>query len=278
MSRNRKGRVTGVAASDGASRSGASVVSFENVSKHYGHLRAVDGLTLDVRRGETVALLGGNGAGKSTSLDIVLGLRQPTGGRITVFGSAPSHAVKSGRVGAMLQSGALAQQVRRALAICRQSELIVLDEPTTAMDTETRRLFWSSMKEEVTPRRTVLFATRDLEEADQAADRIAVINRGRLLADGTPAEIKARAGARRISFRLDRVDMPVLLGLPGLMNLEVRNDVVQLQSTDSDATLYALLDAGLRPREIEVTGLDLEQAILAITAEDDSASGGRQAG
>ncbi|MGD0069169.1 MAG: ABC transporter ATP-binding protein, partial [Streptosporangiaceae bacterium] len=175
-------------------------------------------------------------------------------------------------------SGALAQQVRRALAICRQSELIVLDEPTTAMDTETRRLFWSSMKEEVTPRRTVLFATRDLEEADQAADRIAVINRGRLLADGTPAEIKARAGARQISFRLDRVDMPVLLGLPGLMNLEVRNDVVQLQSTDSDATLYALLDAGLRPREIEVTGLDLEQAILAITAEDDSASGGRQAG
>jgi ABC-2 type transport system ATP-binding protein len=278
MSRNRKGRVTGVAASDGASRSGASVVSFENVSKHYGHLRAVDGLTLDVRRGETVALLGGNGAGKSTSLDMVLGLRQPTGGRITVFGSAPSHAVKSGRVGAMLQSGALAQQVRRALAICRQSELIVLDEPTTAMDTETRRLFWSSMKEEVTLRRTVLFATRDLEEADQAADRIAVINRGRLLADGTPAEIKARAGARQISFRLDRVDMPVLLGLPGLMNLEVRNDVVQLQSTDSDATLYALLDAGLRPREIEVTGLDLEQAILAITAEDDSASGGRQAG
>ena len=278
MNRNRKGRVTEATASDGASRSGGSVVSFENVSKHYGHLRAVDGLTLDVRRGETVALLGGNGSGKSTSLDMVLGLRQPTGGQITVFGSAPSHAVKSGRVGAMLQSGGLAQQVRRALALCGQSELIVLDEPTAAMDTETRRLFWSSMKEEVTPRRTVLFATRDLEEADQAADRIAVINRGRLVADGTPAEIKARAGARRISFRLDRVDMPVLLGLPGLVNLEVRNDVVQLQSTDSDATLYALLDAGLRPREIEVTGLDLEQAILAITAEDDSASSGRQAG
>ncbi len=81
-----------------------------------------------------------------------------------------------------------------------------LDEPTAAMDVETRRLFWTSMKEEVAQGRTLLFATHYLEEADQAADRILVINRGRLLADGTPAEIKARAGAKRISFRLDWVD------------------------------------------------------------------------
>ena len=101
-------------------------------------------------------------------------------------------------------------------------------------------------------------------------------SRGRLLADGTPAEIKTRAGARRISFRLDRVDEPFLLGLPGLVNLEVRHDVVQLQSADSDATLYAILDAGLRPREIEVTSLGLEQAFIAITSEDDRTSGNAQ--
>jgi len=236
-----------------------------------------------------------------------------------MFGSDPYTGVKSGRVGAMLQSGGLmpevtvrelvtlvtrlhpkpepvettlkragiaqfadqrvdrlsggqTQRVRFALAICGQSELIVLDEPTTAMDVETRRLFWSSMKEEVAEGRTLLFATHYLEEADQAADRILVINRGRLLADGTPAEIKARAGARRISFRLDRVDEPFLLGLPGIVNLEVRHDVVQIQSSDSDATLYAVLDAGYRPREIEVSSLGLEQAFLAITAEDDAAS------
>jgi len=245
-------------ASYGASRGGAPVVSFENVSKHYGNLHAVDGLTLDLRHGETVALLGPNGAGKSTSLDMLLALRKPTSGRIEMFGSDPYHAVKSGRVGAMLQSGGLmpevtvrelvslitklhpkpepvettlkragiaqfadqrvdrlsggqTQRVRFALAICGQSELIVLDEPTTAMDVETRRLFWSSMKEEVAEGRTLLFATHYLEEADQAADRILVINRGRLLADGTPAEIKARAGAKRISFRLDLADEPFLL-------------------------------------------------------------------
>jgi ABC-2 type transport system ATP-binding protein len=129
------------------------------------------------------------------------------------------------------------------------------------------------MKEEVAEGRTLLFATHYLEEADQAADRILVINRGRLLADGTPAEIKARAGAKRLAFRLDQVDEQFLLGLPALVNLEVRRDFVQIQTTDSDATLYAVLDAGYRPHEIEVTSLGLEQAFIAITAEDDRANG-----
>jgi ABC-2 type transport system ATP-binding protein len=295
------------------------VVSFENVSKHYGSLRAVDGLSLDLRAGETVALLGPNGAGKSTSLDMLLALRKPTSGTIRMFGSDPYHAVKSGRVGAMLQSGGLmpevtvrelvtlvtglqprpvpiattlrragiesiadqrvdrlsggqTQRVRFALAIVGECDLIVLDEPTTAMDVETRRRFWASMKEEVAEGKTLLFATHYLEEADQAADRILVINRGRLLADGTPAEIKARAGAKRISFRLDNVNESFLLGLPGIVSVDMRGDVAQIQSSDSDATLYALLDAGYRPRELEVGSLGLEQAFLAITAEDDRAN------
>jgi ABC-2 type transport system ATP-binding protein len=301
------------------------VVSFDNVSKHYGSLRAVDRLSLDLRAGQTVALLGPNGAGKSTSLDMLLALRKPTSGRIRMFGSDPYHAVKTGRVGAMLQSGGLmpevtvrelvqlvtglqprpvpvattlrragiesiadqrvdrlsggqTQRVRFALAIVGDCDLIVLDEPTTAMDVETRRRFWGSMKEEVAEGKTLLFATHYLEEADQAADRILVINRGRLLADGTPAEIKERAGAKRISFRLDHVDEPFLLGLPGLVSLDVRGDVVQIQSSDSDATLYALLDAGYRPREVEIGSLGLEQAFLAITAEDDRANGDDMAG
>jgi ABC-2 type transport system ATP-binding protein len=308
-----------------AGQGSSPVVSFENVSKHYGSLRAVDGLSLDLRAGETVALLGPNGAGKSTSLDMLLALRKPTSGKIRMFGSDPYHAVKSGRVGAMLQSGGLmpevtvrelvtlvtsfhpkpepveltlkragidkfadqrvdrlsggqTQRVRFALAIVGKVELIVLDEPTTAMDVETRQLFWASMREEVAEGRTLLFATHYLEEADQAADRILVINRGRLLADGTPAEIKAKAGAKRISFHLDRVDEPFLLGLPGLVNLEVRRDFVQIQSSDSDATLYALLDAGYRPHEIEVSSLGLEQAFLAITAEDDRSNGNAHTG
>jgi len=89
---------------------------------------------------------------------------------------------------------------------------------------------------------------------------------------------QAKAGARRITFHLDQVDEQFLLGLPGLVNLEVRHDLVQIQTSDSDATLYGVLDAGLRPHDIEVTGLGLEQAFLAITAEDDAANGSAQAG
>jgi ABC-2 type transport system ATP-binding protein len=299
---------------------GTPVVSFENVRKTYGKVRAVDGLTMELRPGETVAFLGPNGAGKSTSLDMLLNLRKPTRGRIAMFGSDPYHAIKNGRVGAMLQSGGLmpevtvrelvtlvtsfhprpepveqtmrragitqfadqrvdklsggqTQRVRFALAIVGDSDLIVLDEPTTAMDVETRRAFWDNMKVEVAEGKTLLFATHYLEEADQAADRILVINKGRLLADGTPAEIKARAGAKRISFHLDQIDEPFLLGLPALVNVEIRHDQVQIQTSDSDRTLYAVLDAGYRPRDLEVTSLGLEQAFLAITAEDDKNHG-----
>ena len=145
----------------------------------------------------------------------------------------------------------------------------MLDEPTTAMDVETRQAFWAAMNAEVAEGRTLLFATHYLEEADQAADRILVVNRGRLLADGTPDQIKARAGAKRISFLLDRADEGILRGLPSLVRLEIRHDLVQIQTTDSDATLYALLDAGYRPRQIEISSLGLEQAFLAIVGVDD---------
>jgi ABC-2 type transport system ATP-binding protein len=167
-------------------------------------------------------------------------------------------------------SGGQTQRVRFALAIAGESDLIVLDEPTTAMDVETRQAFWASMNAEVAEGRTLLFATHYLEEADQAADRILVINKGRLLADGTPAEIKARAGAKRVSFRLDQADAADLRGLPAVVSLEIRHDQVQIQSADSDRTLYGLLDAGYRPRDIEVSGLGLEQAFLAITAQDNT--------
>src|SRR6201999_987409 len=293
------------------------VVSFENVSKHYGNLKAVDGLSLELRRGETVALLGPNGAGKSTSLDMLLALRKPTSGAIRMFGSDPYHAVKTGQVGAMLQSGGLmpevtvrelvtliaglhprpvpvattlrragiesvadqrvdrlsggqTQRVRFALAIAGEADLIVLDEPTTAMDVETRQRFWASMKEEVAEGKTLLFATHYLEEADQAADRILVINRGRRRPEGTPEDIKKRAAAKRMPSRLANANEPLLLSLPGVVSLETRNDLVHIQTSDSDATLYGVLDAGYRPTEIEVGSLGLEQAFIAITAEDDA--------
>jgi ABC-2 type transport system ATP-binding protein len=167
-------------------------------------------------------------------------------------------------------SGGQEQRVRFALAIVGDSPLIVLDEPTTGMDVENRQAFWATMKERAGEGKTVLFATHYLEEADQVAERVIVINKGRLLADGSSAEIKASAGAKRISFTLPGIEDAVLHRLPHLVSVERQHDTVRLQTSDSDATLYALLDAGYRPRDIEVAGLGLEAAFLAITAEDNN--------
>ncbi|WUH02117.1 ABC transporter ATP-binding protein [Streptomyces violaceus] len=298
----------------------ASVVAFDQVSKAYGAVRAVDGLTLTLRPGETVALLGPNGAGKSTTLDLLLGLKKPDSGTVRLFGAGPREAIVAGRVGAMLQSGGLmdevtvaelvrlacdlhpkpyqpsevlsragiaqiagrkvnklsggqAQRVRFALATAGDSDLIVLDEPTTGMDVTTRQAFWATMREQADQGRTVLFATHYLEEADAVADRVLVLHRGRLLADGTAAEIKAKAGARRVSFDLaGDVDEAALRGLPFLTSLAVSGRTVRIQSTDADATVHALYGLGVYPRNLEVAGLGLEQAFVAITAAEEAKS------
>ncbi|CAM5589371.1 ABC transporter ATP-binding protein [Streptomyces coeruleorubidus] len=296
----------------------APVVAFDQVSKAYAAVRAVDGLTLALRPGETVALLGPNGAGKSTTLDLLLGLKKPDSGTVRLFGTGPRDAIVAGRVGAMLQSGGLmdevtvaelvrlacdlhpkpyrpsevlsragiaqlagrkvdklsggqAQRVRFALATAGDSDLIVLDEPTTGMDVTTRQAFWATMREQADRGRTVLFATHYLEEADAVADRVLVLHRGRLLADGTAAEIKAKAGARRVSFDLaGTVDEAALRGLPFLTSLAVSGRTVRIQSTDADATVHALYGLGLYPRNLEVAGLGLEQAFVAITTAEEA--------
>ncbi|MEU8512252.1 ABC transporter ATP-binding protein [Kitasatospora sp. NPDC048722] len=175
-------------------------------------------------------------------------------------------------------SGGQEQRVRFALAIAGDSDLIVLDEPTTGMDVTVRQAFWASMRAQADAGRTVLFATHYLEEADSIADRVLVLHRGRLIADGTSAEIKARAGARRVAFELHdgdgAFDGGVLRALPGVQSLDVTARVpgvrtVRIRTADADASVAGLYRAGLYPRGLEVTGLGLEQAFLTITGEQD---------
>ncbi|SEE38619.1 ABC-2 type transport system ATP-binding protein [Streptomyces sp. 2112.3] len=296
----------------------APVVSFRQVSKSYGAVRAVTDLDLELSPGETVALLGPNGAGKSSALDLLLGLRHADSGSVTLFGTTPQRAIAQGKVGAMLQSGGLMegvkvkelvklardlhprgypldrilasagitdiadrlvdklsggqeQRVRFALATAGANDLIVLDEPTTGMDVSARQTFWGAMRRQAEQGRTVLFATHYLEEADEIADRVIVLHRGRVLADGTAAEIKARAGARRVSFELDGpVDREALQSLPSLAALEISGRTVRIRSHDADATVHALYGLGLRPHHLEVTGLGLEQAFIALTTASDA--------
>ncbi|MEU0806219.1 ABC transporter ATP-binding protein [Streptomyces sp. NPDC005970] len=314
---------SGPAAASGGAPASAPVVAFDKVNKSYGSVRAVADLDLTLHEGETVALLGPNGAGKSSTLDLLLGLRTPDSGAVRLFGTSPRQAIEGGRVGAMLQSGGLMedvtvqelvrlacdlhprahpvrqvleqagiteiadrkvnklsggqeQRVRFALATAGASDLIVLDEPTTGMDVSSRQTFWAAMRAQARQGRTILFATHYLEEADTIADRVIVLHRGRVLADGSSAEIKAMAGARRIAFELDEpADEAALRALPCLTGIEISGRTVRMRSSDADATVHALYGLGVYPRGIEVAGLGLEQAFLAITDAATAEEAGR---
>jgi ABC-2 type transport system ATP-binding protein len=163
-------------------------------------------------------------------------------------------------------SGGQTQRVRFALALVPDPELLVLDEPTAAMDVETRRRFWASMRQLAAAGRTVLFATHYLDEADEYADRIVLMAEGRVVADGPATAIKAVVGGRTIRATLPGVPDGVLAALPGVGAVERHGDAVRLTCTDSDLALRALLAGYPDARDLEVGGADLEDAFVALTS------------
>ena len=209
-----------------------------NIHQSFGHVDALRGVNLTLMPGEIVALLGVNGAGKSTFLDILLGLAAPTQGDISVYGMNPREAVRRSLVGAMLQSGALprdgkvrntidlvaamhadpiptdellertnltklakrplnklsggeVQRVRLALALSGNPDFLILDEATAGMDALARRAFWDTMHAEAAEGRTLLFATHYLTEARKEADRIVIIDAGKVLLDAPTEQVVA---------------------------------------------------------------------------------------
>ena len=159
------------------------------------------------------------------------------------------------------------QRTRFALALVTDPDLLVLDEPTVAMDVESRRSFWSAMREFATRGKTVLFATHYLDEADQNADRIVLMAHGKVVVDGPPTEIKARGGTRTIRVTLPDVPEVVLGALPGVTSATRHGASVALVCTDSDAALRALLAAYPQARDVEVAGAGLEEAFIELTTE-----------
>ena len=161
-------------------------------------------------------------------------------------------------------SGGQGQRVRFAMALVGRPDLLVLDEPTAALDVEARRDFWTAMRAYAAGGRTVLFSTHYLEEADDNADRIVVVAQGRTIADGTAADIKRLVPGRTVSVDLAGVGTAGLESLPGVVAVEVHRDRAVLSTTDSDATVLALAAAG-RIRDLEVAGADLEEAFMTLT-------------
>jgi len=302
--------------------SAGAAVRLSGLRKHYGDVRAVDGVDLVIAPGEVVALLGPNGAGKSTTVDMLLGLTRPDAGTVTVFGSSPQDAVTGGAIGAMLQGGALLddatvgevvgmvaslhraplpvaealrrtgiedlakrrcnklsggqkQRVRFAVALVSDPDLLVLDEPTAAMDVQSRRDFWRAMHGYTDTGRTVLFATHYLEEAENYADRVVLMRDGRIVADGTVAEVTSLVSGRVVRAAIPGVTEASLRPLPGVSEVELRGDRATISSNDSDATLRALLATFPQAHDIEVAAVGLEGAFLSLTT-DSTVSGAQR--
>jgi ABC-2 type transport system ATP-binding protein len=164
-------------------------------------------------------------------------------------------------------SGGQSQRVRFAVALVADPQLLVLDEPTVAMDVEARHAFWATMRRFAERGRTILFATHYLEEADDYADRAVLMAHGSVVADGSPGEIKAMVGSRTIRAFVPGADVAELERLPGVSSVEPRGLSVVLVCSDSDAAIRALLVRYPGARDIEIEAAGLEQAFLTLTAD-----------
>jgi ABC-2 type transport system ATP-binding protein len=168
------------------------------------------------------------------------------------------------RVG--LCSGGQQQRLRFAMALLSDPGLLILDEPTTGMDVEGRRAFWNAIRADAERGRTVLFATHYLEEADEYADRIVLMSRGTIVADGATAEIKNLVSGRIVRATLPDADATALAGLPAVDEASVQGDRITLHTSDSDALARHLLTR-TSAHDIEITSQNLESVFLALTSE-----------
>jgi ABC-2 type transport system ATP-binding protein len=163
-------------------------------------------------------------------------------------------------------SGGQTQRVRFAIALVANPDLLLLDEPTAALDVEGRREFWASVRAAAAQGKTVIFATHYLEEADAYADRIVLLAQGRIVADGSATQIKARVGGRTIRATLPDADPARLAGLPGVTSADRHGDSITLACSDAETALRALLGEFPEVRDIEVRGSGIEEAFVALTS------------
>ncbi|MFJ4185939.1 ABC transporter ATP-binding protein [Kitasatospora sp. NPDC089509] len=303
-------------------RPGDHVIEVTDLRRHYGtgatEYQAVRGVDLTVGRGELFALLGTNGAGKTSTMEVIEGLAAPSGGTVRVLGHDPftERAAVRPRIGVMLQEGGFPGELtvaetgrswagmtsgarpvaealelvglghragvrvkqlsggerRRldlAMALLGRPEVLFLDEPSTGLDPEARAAVWQLVRELRTQGTTVLLTTHYLEEAEELADRLAIMHGGQVVTTGTVAEVIAGRPSR-ITFELPEftgTPLPVLAGA----EFTVDGRKVTAHSTALQDTLTDLLgwarQHGIALGALDARSASLEEAFLAIASE-----------
>lgn len=163
-------------------------------------------------------------------------------------------------------SGGQRQRVLFALAICGNPDLLFLDEPTVGLDVEARRMLWEQIRQLVEHGKTVLLTTHYLQEADALADRVAVINKGEIIAEGTPAEIKAQTAGKRIRCITD-IPIALLHKIPGVTQVKGDREAIELHVAEAEPVLRELLARDAYLSGLEVNAAGLEEAFLALTQD-----------
>ncbi|MCY4493167.1 MAG: ABC transporter ATP-binding protein [Acidimicrobiaceae bacterium] len=299
-----------------------TAITVRELTKSYGGLRAVDGVSFDVAEGEVLAILGPNGAGKTTTVEILEGHRSRDGGEVSVLGTDPDRGGPRfrNRIGIVLQaagvdrelstrealelygapysnprpidelielveltdkaddrivslSGGQRRRVDLALGLIGNPELIFLDEPTTGFDPRARRRSWDVISNLTSLGSTIVLTTHYLDEAEYLADRVAVMSKGRIVADGTPNELRTGVeSSTKIAFDLPRLDEPLVALLEPLTGQgRGRGRRVEILTSAPTADLAHLTSWAVE-RGVELVGLtvesvDLEDVYLSLVGE-----------
>ena len=314
---------------DGERVTAGLAVDAVGLVRHFGAVRAVDGIDLAVAKGTIFALLGPNGAGKTTLLRMLATLLRPDAGRAVVMGHdvvAAPEAVRAaiamtgqfasldedltgrenlvlvarlwgfgwraarGRADALLEafdlvdaagrqvkdySGGMRRRLDIAASLVVTPGLLFLDEPTTGLDPAARQEVWRMIRRLAATGVTVLLTTQYLDEADQLADRIAVIDRGRKIAEGTSRELKVATGAGMLHValadprRLDEA-AAVLEARLGAVTRSVEGGqlaVACVSATAASEAVAALVAAGIEPSDFSMGSPSLDEVFLALTGK-----------
>ena len=298
----------------------APIIEVHNLTKHYGPVQALRGVSFEVQEGEVFGLLGPNGAGKTSTVEILEGLRPPDGGIVSVCGldpQTPGDAFKQ-EIGAVLQATALPDKLRvgeaismfasfykrrrdpaallkrfgleekrntfysqlsggqkqrlaLAMSLVNEPRVLFLDEPTAGLDPQVRREIYTIIEELKKERKTILLTTHYIEEAEKLCDRVAVVDQGRVIAQGTPRELKERsAGTTRIELRLARPESDAALKqLEGVADCRASDGVYVVHSTRVPQTIVSLvkyLEAnGNELSSLDIAAPSLEDVFLELT-------------
>jgi ABC-2 type transport system ATP-binding protein len=297
-----------------------AIIEVENLTKRYGDVEALRGVSFTVNEGEVFGLLGPNGAGKTSTVEILEGLRTPTSGKVSVCGLDPQTSGVAYKyvMGAALQSTALPdkmtvrealdlfvsfyprhrdtadllkrfgleekrnaqyaklsggqkQRLALAMAIVNDPKVIFLDEPTAGLDPQVRHEIYAIIEELKQEKKTILVTTHYIEEAERLCDRVAIVDHGKVIALGSPRELKQRAGGTtRITVRLAHPENNGALGkLEGVTECRAETDDYLLYSTKVPRTIVALVkhleDQNNELVSLEIASPSLEDIFLELT-------------